>query len=151
MLLRTHFALSVLIASLFLPHVSNKLVFAGVLLLATILPDADAAYSRAGRNFFSKILQVFVSHRGMFHSLTFCFAISLILAIFLPSLSLAFFLGYGFHIFLDSFTKDGVMPFWPWTRTSSGIFRTGGKSEASLFVILAVIDVIALVVLFGAL
>jgi membrane-bound metal-dependent hydrolase YbcI (DUF457 family) len=145
MMLKTHLALNALIALLFLPHITGKTVFLLIIFAATIIPDIDTGFSTAGKNIAFRPLQFFVKHRGLFHSFTFAIIASLILAYFWPLASLAFFLGYGFHLFLDSFTQEGIMPFWPWRKVSSGIFRTGGKIETSLFVMLLILDLVALV------
>lgn len=147
-MLKTHLALSVLIAVLFLSHISNKFLFIFIVLIATIIPDIDTGFSTAGRNIFLKPLQFFVRHRGILHSFSFCVIASFLIAWFLPQAALAFFLGYGFHLFLDSFTREGIMPFWPWRKVSSGIFKTGGRMEASLFVTLLILDLLAVVVFF---
>lgn len=148
MMLKTHLALSMIIALLFLNHVSDKAIFLVVILVATIIPDIDSGFSTAGKNIFLRPLQVFVRHRGIFHSFTFCILASFLVAYFFPQASLAFFLGYGFHLFLDSFTKDGIMVFWPWKKVSSGVITTGERMETSLFVILLVLDLVAAVVFF---
>lgn len=148
MMLKTHLALSVLVAMLFLSKISNKLVFLVVILVATVIPDIDTGFSTAGKSIFLKPLQFFVKHRGVFHSFTFCIIASFVIAYFIPSISLAFFLGYSFHLLLDSFTKEGIMPFWPWRKVSSGIFTTGGRIEASLFVFLLILDLLAIVIFF---
>ena len=72
-----------------------------------------------------------------------------ILAVFWPAASLAFFLGYGLHLFMDSFTKEGIVPFWPYNKRSSGFLRTGSLSETSFFLVLVLIDIALLFVLFG--
>jgi len=148
MMLKTHLALTVLVALIFLSRVSSKFMFLAVIIVATILPDIDTGFSTAGRNVFLKPLQFFVRHRGFLHSFTFCIIVSFVFAYFLPSISLAFFLGYGFHLFLDSFTQEGIMAFWPWRRVSKGIFRTGGRMETSLFVVLLILDLLALIAFF---
>lgn len=148
MMLKTHLALSVLVSLMFVSSVSNKGIFLAVLLIATIIPDIDTGFSTAGKNVFLKPLQFFVRHRGILHSFTFCVVVSFLIAYFFPSISLAFFLGYGFHLFLDSFTQEGIMPFWPWSKKSSGIFRTGGRAETSVFVILLILDLVMIIVFF---
>lgn len=148
MMLKTHLALSAVVALLFLSKISNKLMFLAVIFVATLIPDIDTGFSTAGKNIFFKPLQFFVKHRGIFHSFTFCIIVSFVLAYFWPALSLPFFLGYGFHLFLDSFTKDGIMVFWPWKKTSTGIFKTGGRMETSLFIFLLVIDFLLLILFF---
>jgi len=147
-MLKTHIALTALIVILFLPHISDPVLFSFVAIMATILPDVDNAFSSAGTSIFARILQFFVRHRGIVHSLTLCILLSVILTFVWPVVSLPFFLGFSFHIFLDSFTKEGVTPFWPYRKMSSWHFKTGGRMETSLFVILVLVDLIALVMYF---
>ncbi|MFH1710801.1 MAG: metal-dependent hydrolase [Nanoarchaeota archaeon] len=147
MMLKTHLVLSLLVVIMFFSHISNKAVFIAVILFATIIPDIDTGFSTAGKNIFFKPLQFFVKHRGIFHSFTFCIIASFIIAYFWPILALPFFLGYGFHLILDSFTKAGIMPFWPWRKTSSWRVTTGSRVETSLFIILIVIDLLMFVLL----
>ena len=148
MLIRTHLALIVLFIILFLPHVQNQYLFVGVALAASFIPDIDNAFSTLGSRGVFRALQFFTKHRGMIHSLTIAVLISIILAVFFPAASLAFFLGYGLHIFLDSFTKEGVAPFWPWKKVSSGFIRTGGKIEMSLFVFLILADIAVFILVY---
>ncbi len=146
MMLKTHLALSVLVILMFLSRISNKFLFIFIVLIATIIPDIDTGFSTAGKNIFLKPLQFFVRHRGILHSFTFCLLASFVLAYFFPVLALPFLLGYGFHLLLDSFTKEGIMPFWPWKKVSSGIFKTGGRIETSLFIVLLVLDLLVFVI-----
>jgi membrane-bound metal-dependent hydrolase YbcI (DUF457 family) len=148
MLIRTHLALSVLAVFLFLPHVSSKFLFIIVCLVATFIPDIDSGFSTLGKRGVFRVLQVFTKHRGFIHSFTFCLLISLILAVFWPVASLGFFLGYGLHLFSDSFTREGITPFWPYNKTSSWRLKTGGRIETSIFVFLLLADLFMLVVLF---
>lgn len=148
MLLRTHLALTILVILLFLPHVSYPFWFIFITLIAALLPDIDTGYSTIGKMKGFWLLQFFVRHRGVLHSLTFCILISLIIALFLPVLSLGFFLGYSIHLFVDSFTKEGIMPFWPYRGISSWHFKTGSLTETTFFIILLVLDLIfAIIVL----
>ena len=147
MMLKTHLALSLLAGIMFFNHISNKIVFFVALIFATIIPDIDTGFSTAGKNIFLRPLQFFVKHRGVFHSFTFCIIASFVIAYFWPILAFPFFLGYGFHLLLDSFTKDGIMPFWPWKKTSSWHVTTGSRVETSLFVILLVLDLLMFVLL----
>lgn len=148
MLLRTHLALAVLAIMLFVQHVNNQFLFIFVMLIATMLPDIDTGFSTLGKMKGFRPLQFFVRHRGMIHSFTFCIIISLILAVFWPVASLAFFLGYGLHLFLDSFTKDGIMPFWPYRKVSSWHFKTGSLVETTIFLFLVFIDILLVVLRF---
>ena len=145
MLLRTHLALVVLVILLFLKNVDNKLLFVFITLVATMLPDIDTGFSTLGKHKSFKFLQFFVRHRGVIHSFTFCIIISLILAVFLPKISFAFFLGYSVHLFVDSLTKEGIMPFWPYKKKSSWHFKTGSLTETSLFFVLVLVDILLIV------
>jgi len=147
MMLRTHLAIVILFIILFLPHVSSKFLFVIIALLATIVPDIDTGFSTIGKYKVLRILQVFVKHRGFFHSLTFCILISIIFAFFLPVLSFGFFLGYAIHLFADSFTQEGITPFWPYKKVSSWHFRTGGRVETTLFIFFLLLDLLLFVLM----
>jgi len=149
-MLRTHLAITVLAVLLFLQHISGvfgKSVFVVVALAATYIPDIDTAFSTIGRFKGARIIQFFVKHRGLFHSFTFCILVSAVLAFSFPILALPFFLGYGLHLFADSFTVEGIKPFWPSHKSSNWVVRTGGISETSLFGLFIVADLVALAVL----
>jgi membrane-bound metal-dependent hydrolase YbcI (DUF457 family) len=148
MLKRTHLALGALVALFLLPYVENKWIFVPIVLVASLLPDVDTAFSTAGRNFLSRGLQMFVKHRGVIHSLTFAVVVSLGLAFFWPVGALPFFLGYSFHLLADSFTPEGIKPFWPIKSVVKGRIRTGGRIEDTVFIVLLIFDVLLLVALF---
>ena len=147
MQLRTHLVLAALFVLLFLPNISNKFLFIAVALVSTILPDIDTGFSLIGRQVGTGVVRFFTKHRGMLHSFTFCILISVILAFFLPVLSLAFFLGYSIHLFGDSFTVEGIRPFWPSKKVSEGHLRAGGRVETMIFIFLALADLIVLVMI----
>jgi len=148
MLLKTHLAFSFLAIILFFQHVNNKIIFVSMVIVATIFPDLDSGFSSWGRHWIFKPLQFFVKHRGMIHSFTTAVVLSLILAYFLPTASLGFFIGYSVHLIIDSFTKEGVQPFWPFKSRSKGFIRTGGKVEESLFFSLILVDLIVFFLVF---
>ncbi|MFA7708193.1 MAG: metal-dependent hydrolase [Candidatus Pacearchaeota archaeon] len=142
MLLKTHIVFAIFVILLFLEHVTNPLVFVLMVFIATILPDLDSGFSSYGRHFIFRPLQFFTKHRGIIHSFSFAILISVVLAVFFPKLSLGFFLGYSVHLILDSFTKEGIQPFWPFRIRSSGFIRSGGKIEETLFFTLLILDII---------
>lgn len=142
MLLRTHLVLTIFVALLFIEHVNNALLFIFVALAATLLPDIDTGFSAVGKYRGFRFMQLFVRHRGIIHSFTFCIFISVLLAFFIPKISLAFFLGYGLHLFADSFTKEGIMPFWPYRKQSTGPLRTGSLFETTMFVLFLLVDIV---------
>jgi len=145
MLFRTHVALAILFVLFFLSHVNHDFLFIGAVLVATLLPDIDIAFSKIGQIRVFRFVQFFVKHRGLLHSLTFAVIVSVILAIFWPVIAFGFFLGYVLHLFADAFTKEGIEPFWPSRKRTSGLIRTGGYSETVLFVFLIIADLLALV------
>jgi len=141
MMIRTHLAITGLLVLLFLPHITDKFIFVSVAFLATLLPDIDSGFSTVGRMKATRMIQFFVKHRGLFHSFTFCIVVSILLAFFLPVLSLPFFLAYSLHLFADSFTVDGIKPFWPLKKSSHWRLRTGSYTETLLFVTFLVTDI----------
>ena len=147
MLLRTHLAFAVLLIILFLKQVNNEIVFIIMVLVATVLPDLDSDFSTWGRHMIFRPLQFFVKHRGIIHSFTFGVLISIILSIFWPVASLGFFMGYSVHLICDSFTKDGIQPFWPFKAKSSGFIKSGGRVEDSLFIALILVDVLIFILI----
>ena len=82
----------------------------------------------------ARVLQFFTKHRGIIHSFTFLFILTLIFVLFFPVVALGFFLGYGSHLLADSFTIIGITPFWPYRGKSFGKVHTGGKTEIIVLV-----------------
>ena len=130
-------AIGLAVALYFLPYVNNEMVFLPVLLIATLLPELEAITGKGRR--ISKVKKE--GHRGLLHTYTFCITVSLILALFYPIFALPFFLGYSFHLFADSFTKEGIRPFWPLKVRSSGVVVTGGQIDKVLFFTFAIVDI----------
>ena len=147
MLLKTHIAFAFLVILLFLGHINNKFIFVLMVLVATILPDLDSGFSSFGRHLIFRPLQFFVKHRGFLHSFTFAVVASVILAMFWPTASLGFFVGYSVHLICDSFTISGVQPFWPFKVKSSGFIRSGGKTEETLFFGLIILNIVLFFIL----
>lgn len=150
MMFRTHLALGILAILLFLPKVDFQFTFIIVALIATLLPDIDQEYSKMGHKKVFRPLQFFVRHRGMMHSFTICFLVSLVLAYFPFTVqwALPFFLGYGVHLFADAFTLEGIRPFWPYSGVSKGFLKTGSYTETSLFVVFVLLDLFVAVLVF---
>lgn len=138
MLTRTHLAIGLCAALFLLDHVVYKFAFVVVTLIASILPDLDSNFSTIGRHVIFRPAQLLSKHRGFFHSFTFCFAATLVLSFYFPIYALPFFLGYGMHLFSDSFTVDGIQPFWPLSKSSKGLLRVGGHTEILLFTLLCI-------------
>jgi inner membrane protein len=145
MLIRTHIAIVIFFILFFVPLVENQAVFVLITLVATFLPDVDSRFSKLGQRKIFRPLQFFVKHRDFFHSFTFLFLITLFFALFWPIAALPFFLGYGIHLLADSFTVEGIKPFYPYRKTSSWRVRTGRRLETSLFVFFVLADLFMLV------
>ena len=142
MLLKTHLAFAALVIILFVEHVNSPWIFIAMVVVATIIPDLDLSSSSWGRHLIFRPLQFFVKHRGIFHSFTFAVLASVLLAVFWPVASLGFFIGYSVHLITDSFTKEGIQPFWPLKAKSRGFIASGRTIEESLFFSLVIIDII---------
>ncbi len=149
MIKRTHLVIGLAFALLFLPHVNNKLVFFPIVLLCALLPDIDTPSSYLGHNKIFRPLQWVAEHRGALHSFSLCIVASIALAFIFPILALPFFLGYSSHLVSDSFTQEGITPFWPWKKVSRGFVRTGGSTEYSIFIVFLVVDAILFLRLFA--
>ena len=148
MMLRTHLAISIALILLFIPHVNSKIIFVIIALISTLLPDIDMTHSVMGKYKILRPVQWFVKHRGIFHSFTLAIIISLVFAFYIPVLALPFFLGYSSHLVADSFTIDGIRPFWPLKDELKSRIRTGSKVESILFYVLCGINVLLFVRLF---
>ena len=148
MMMKTHIAIGVLAIALFLPYINHKLVFVPVVLIASLLPDIDNGFSTLGKKGIFRPLQLFSKHRGIFHSFTFVIIVSIVLAFYLPVLSLSFFLGYSLHLLADSWTVEGVRPFWPLRSQLKGNVTVGGVVEETVFIVFVLLDILFLILLF---
>lgn len=149
MLFKTHLAIGAFLLLVFLPHVEYKWLFVPIVLIASIIPDVDNAFSTVGKTKIMRIIQWVTKHRGIIHSLSLCIVLSVLLSLIYPPLAFPFFLGYGAHLFSDSLTIDGIRPFWPLKADVKGKIRTGGKTEYVILIVLCVVDVILLVSMFA--
>jgi len=148
MLARTHIAITFAALLLLLPKINIPLTsFFGVALVATLLPDIDTAFSILGKFNVFKIPRFFTKHRGVLHSLTFCVLISLILAFVFPIAAFPFFLAYSLHLFADSFTREGIRPFWPLKKKTYWRITVGGYVETTIFALFLMLDFLFLVLL----
>lgn len=148
MLIKTHLAIAICMILLFVPYVNDKVVFVIALLIAAGIPDIDMSSSTMGQKKIFRPLQFFVKHRGMIHSFTLGVLLSVLIAVFFPIAALGFFIGYSVHIFADSFTRDGVTPFWPYQGKSKGPVPTGGRIETTVFLVFVIIDIGLIVIAF---
>ena len=146
MLIKTHLAITTCLILLLIPAVEYKIIFVVIALLATYIPDIDTRNSKIGHHWYFRPLQWFSKHRGFVHSFTFLLLITLLLAMFFPIVSLGFFVGYGSHLLADSFTIEGIKPFYPSKKVSNWKIRTGGKRETTVFLFFLITNSILLVI-----
>lgn len=144
-MLKTHIALGILGTLTLIPYINNIFIFIVVALVASVLPDIDSTRSWIGNHWYLRPFQWATKHRGVLHSFTFCSLISLAFAFFIPVLAFPFFLGYGIHLIADSFTSDGIRPFWPLKEEIEGKVLTGGNVERGIFYGVILADVLLFV------
>ena len=149
MLIKTHLVITLFFVMLFLSFVENKIIFVVVALLATFIADVDHKHSMLGKKKIFRPLQFFIRHRTFFHSFLFLMFIILILILFIPVLAFPFFLGYGLHLFADSFTLRGIRPFYPMKGLAHGGLRTGSRRETMIFVIFLVLNIFMILLKFN--
>ncbi len=140
MLIRTHLVITALFVLIFLSSVQNKIIFVIVALIAAILPDIDSDSSIIGKRKIFRPIQFLFGHRGFLHSFTFLFLMTFFFVLFIPVIAFPLFLGYSLHLFADSFTVQGIRPFYPLKKTYAGKFKTGGKIDITLFISILIID-----------
>jgi inner membrane protein len=145
MMMKTHLAIGVFLIAFLLPVINNKLIFCVVVLVASLLPDIDIANSYLGQKKIFRPLQWVVKHRGMIHSFTLCLIVSFMFAYYIPILTLPFFLGYSFHLLADSFTVEGIRPFWPLKKEVEGSIRVSGKREMLILIMILIFSALLFV------
>ena len=138
---RTHLVFSFLIGLLIISSfdIQNKTIFIIILLIASVLPDIDSYKSKIGKKVkpLSFLINIFLGHRGIFHSLFLLILILLFIMLINYEITAAFFIGYLSHLVLDSLTPEGVMFLYPFSKKRiQGFIRTGSLFENILFVLL---------------
>lgn len=128
MLGKTHFVFGLVLSTFF-----TQPFYWVVILISSLLPDIDQKNSVLGRKV--KFVSYLFEHRGFFHSLLFFIPLTIVIYSFSPEISLAFTLGYGGHLFLDSMTKQGLRLF-PFKKRIKGFIKVGGKLESFFFILL---------------
>ena len=144
MIWKTHIAIGLAVALYFANRVTKPWIFMLVVVIASLLPDIDSGFSYLGRKPVFTPVQMATKHRGIVHSYTMCIFFSILIAFFYPVFALPFFIGYSFHLFADSFTPQGIRPFWPFKATSNGSVTVGGKVDKAIFYTFAIIDSVLL-------
>jgi len=138
MLIQTHLIITIFFILLLINKINpeSKLLFILIALIATYIPDIDTRTSKLGKKKSFRPLQWIFNHRGFLHSFSFLIIIIGILYYFsLIDIMYGFLLGYGLHLIVDGFTKQGIRPFYPYKRKISWRIRTGKRFETAIFVI----------------
>lgn len=115
---------------------STQALFIGCAGISALLPDIDSPESKLGRIFWpaSKLFQLTLGHRGVFHSLASTALLCLFLQVFLPAYAIPITIGYLSHIVLDLFNPAGVPLLWPVPKHFSiPLIQTGSLLEKILF------------------
>ena len=115
--------------------------------IGSLLPDIDNSKSFFGNKIypFSKAIEIFLGHRGIFHSAYLLILISIPVYRINSTLGIAIFLGYFSHLIADGMTKKGVNFLNPFLELRlSGFIVTGSFAEKIIFVIICFIDVFLL-------
>ena|SRR3989338_3555364 len=137
MLSKTHLAIGLFFMLFFISRVTHVFSYVSIFILATLLPNLDRVLSL---KFFK--LNKMVRKRGFFHSFTFCLIITFLLAWFFPIVAFPFFLAYGTHLIVDSWTVEGIYPFWPLKYISKGRVKTGSSFEHMIFYTFVIADIV---------
>ncbi|MEK6801022.1 MAG: metal-dependent hydrolase [Nanoarchaeota archaeon] len=139
---RTYLALGIGVALYFLPHIENKLLFFCAVIVSSMLPDLFSLLPLVGKRRVIKFTAgEVIKPNDFLHTYTVCVLIAICFAFFYPILAFPFFLGYSFHLALDSFSVRGIKPFWPFNKISAGPINPGGKVENTIFVMFIIFDV----------
>ena len=139
MMFKTHLVLGLIAALLSIKYLnpSSWAVFGTLLVIASLAPDIDLSKSTIGRKFWpvSSAINFMFGHRGLIHTIfpPLIAALALMIA-GQGMLGIAFATGYMTHLLADAATVQGIMLFFPFSRTrASGPVRTGGMLEYGIF------------------
>ncbi|MFH1850363.1 MAG: metal-dependent hydrolase [archaeon] len=130
---QTHAAFALLIGLEFARGSSvAKLIFLGIVLVTSLLPDIDHPKSKAGK--YVKPISFLFRHRGFFHTPIFLAILLFVIDALYPPAFIPVFIGYGSHMALDMITQKGIMPFHPISSYRlKGFVRTGTWVETLIF------------------
>ena len=147
MQLKTHLALALGAALYFLPHINEKFLFIVVTVASTLIPNFALLIS-SNKNFQSKSLEPHPNISLFLRTYTLCIILTIVLTFVLPKLSLPFFIGYSFALFLETFSTQGIIPFWPYNKKVAGKIAHGGSIDKTIFLLLLIFDAALMVKMF---
>lgn len=148
MMFRTHLVFAFLVGLIFLElSRGNKYLFLAIILISGVIVDIDYPKSKVGRKFFfiSKPVNFLFGHRSLFHSLFFVLILSFFVFLIFGDYYKAVFIGYSSHLFLDSFTRQGIMLFYPFKFKVKGVIKTGKLFEGILFFVFIFLSLVKLI------
>lgn len=135
MMSKTHLALGILLGLVIIDYLGpeSPIIFAGVLVFASVLPDIDVPKSNVGKAFrpLSWIISLLFGHRGLMHTIFPPLIFGLVIwALGYMSVAVAFTAGYTLHLVADAITLQGLMPLFPLSKKRiSCLIKTGGITE----------------------
>ena len=151
---KTHLAFGLFMGLLYLNYagVQNRFLFVLFVMLGSALPDIDTASSKLGSKIWplSKLIEIFLGHRGIFHSIWLIILIPGIAYIYFSGIyGIALFIGYFSHVLMDGFTKKGVNFLNPFLELRlSGFIETGSLLEKIIFVVILLMDIFLMLKIF---
>lgn len=143
MLFKTHllFSFNILLLYLIISNQNLTITYIILTVLASFLPDIDKTNSKLGRHF--KLIGFISRHRGLFHSIWFAILLSIPIYIIIEiNTAIIFLIIYISHLILDSLTKKGIRPFYPFKLRIKGNIKVGKFKEKILFIFLIILLII---------
>lgn len=133
--------------------VSNKYMFIGFVLFASLLPDIDHPQSKLGRKVkpISWLVNKVFGHRGVLHSIfpAIILYFVFVYAIGWKTVGMGLSVGFVSHLMSDALTKEGINFTHPVAQTRiSGFIKTGGAMEWVFFLVVSIICVMKIGILF---
>jgi len=141
MLVKTHIAFGILLGLLGVIYFEMSWLGFMFVLIGSVVLDVDVSSSKVGRKWYSRVLQLYVRHRGIVHSLIFVAVVSWLVGLWRVEVGWGLFVGFVGHLFLDCLTYRGVRLFWPLWFKVRGSVKVGKYFEAVLFAVLVFVDV----------
>lgn len=147
MMFITHISLGLLLGLVIVKNISlpaSQAAFIGAIILGSLFPDIDSATSLIGSKL--KLVSLFFKHRGAIHSLPVLAVCTMVFFLLSNNAyySIAFLLGYLFHLLIDSLTPKGVAWLWPSKKRIRGALRTTGIFDILFLLFFIALDLVIL-------
>jgi len=141
MLVKTHITFGILLGLLGVIYFEMSWLGFMFVLVGSVVLDVDVSSSKVGRKWYSRVLQLYVRHRGIVHSFIFAVFVSWLVGLWRVDAGVGLFVGFVGHLFMDCLTYGGVRVFWPLGFRVRGSVKVGKYFEAVLFAVLVFVDV----------